>query len=208
MNPNFFPSADAFRAWLGLHHAGERELYVGFYKKASGKQGLTYREAVDEALAHGWIDGVVRRMDDERHVQRFTPRRPKSNWSLINIRRVEELTRLGRMTPAGLAAFQARTAARSGIYAYENRPTALTPEQERSIRANARAWRYFQDETPSYRRTVAWWVASAKREETRRRRLEELIAHSAMGRRISKLLEPSRPAKKRAPVKKRALAKG
>jgi len=204
VKPIFFPSAEAFREWLGRHHATERELYVGFYKKGSGKQGLSYREAVDESLAHGWIDGVVRRLDDQRYMQRYTPRRPRSNWSLINIRRVEELTRAGRMTSAGRAAFEAREEKRSGVYAYENRPTELTAEQERTFRGNRAAWRYFQSETASYRRTVIWWVASARREDTRQRRLETLIADSAAGRRIGQLLDPARTARKRRPAKKKA----
>ena len=208
MKPIFFPSAGALREWLGRHHATERELYIGFYRKGTGKQGLSYRDAVEESLAYGWIDGVVRRLDDERYVQRYTPRRPRSNWSLVNIRRVEELIRAGRMTPAGLAAFEAREEKRSGVYAYENRPTELSAEQQRVFRANPSAWRYFQDETPSYRRTVTWWVWSARREETRRRRLETLIADSAAGRRIRQLLAPARTAKPRRPAKKKASNKG
>ena len=194
MDPTFFATPAAWRAWLARHHATAAELWVGFYKRGSGRPSITWPESVDQALCYGWIDGVRRSLGEESYVIRFTPRRPGSTWSKINLQRVGELEALGRMQPAGLAAHSARTAAKSGIYAYEQRDQArLTPEQERAFKRNRKAWTYFRAEAPWYRRTATYWVVSAKREETRVKRLATLIADSAAGRRIGQLDRPARP---------------
>ena len=179
----FFDGPGAFREWLKANHASETEVFVGFYKKATGKQTMTWSQAVDEALCFGWIDSVMRRIDEERHMQRFTPRKAGSNWSTVNIAKVAALKEAGLMRPAGLAAFEARSEARSGIYAFEQKKAAELPaEYEKRLRANAAAWAYWQDSPPSYRRTASHWVVRAKKEETRERRLAQLIECSAAGR--------------------------
>ena len=189
--PRFFTTAAEFRAWLEQHHADERELWVGFHKKGSGRPSITWQEAVAEALCFGWIDGVRRSVDEHSYANRFTPRRRGSNWSAVNVRLVEELTRAGRMRPAGLKAFEERAPARTGVYSYENRHTArLDPDQEEQLRANAEAWEFFHAQPPSYRQTAVWWVVSAKRDETRQRRLATLIEDSAAGRTIPPLTRP------------------
>ncbi|HEX6116151.1 MAG TPA: YdeI/OmpD-associated family protein [Solirubrobacterales bacterium] len=186
--PTFFSDPAGFRAWLAERHASEDELYVGFYKKATGKQGLSWADAVDEALCFGWIDGRRNRIDDERHMVRFTPRRKGSNWSRRNIARVQALEAEGRMRPAGRAAYEAREADRSGVYSFERGEDArLEPEQERRFRADAAAWEFFESQPPGYRRTAIHLVTSAKRPETRERRLDRLIADSAAGLRIKEL---------------------
>jgi uncharacterized protein YdeI (YjbR/CyaY-like superfamily) len=186
--PRFFPAASAWRKWLAKNHATADEFWVGFHKKASGKPSITWPESVDEALCFGWIDGVRKSIDADRYKIRFTPRRPGSTWSLVNMKRVEELSALGRMQSAGIDAFAVRKEKRSGIYAYEQRKkAALDPEQERRFRASRRAWDFFQSQPPSYRQTATWWVVSAKREETRERRLAVLIDDSERGRRIGPL---------------------
>jgi uncharacterized protein YdeI (YjbR/CyaY-like superfamily) len=186
--PRFFPAASAWRKWLEKNHATADELWVGFHKKASGKPSITWPESVDEALCFGWIDGVRKSIDEDSYKIRFTPRRPGSTWSLVNMKRVEELSALGRLQSAGIDAFAVRKEKRSGIYAYEQRKkAALDPEQERRFRASKRAWDFFQSQPPSYRQTASWWVISAKREETRERRLATLIKDSAAGRRIGPL---------------------
>jgi uncharacterized protein YdeI (YjbR/CyaY-like superfamily) len=192
VRPTFFRTPAAFRRWLEKNHDRFEELWVGFYKKASGKGGLTYPEALDEALCFGWIDGVRRRLDAEAFVQRFTPRRPRSYWSAVNMHRVAELQKAGRMAPPGVAAFERRTKQTPRRYSFE-RPTAtLTPEFETMFRRNAKAWAYFEEEAPWYRRVALHWVTSAKREETRRRRLDMLIKDCAAGRRIGGV-PPSSP---------------
>lgn len=183
--PTFFPTPAAFRAWLAQHHERSTELLVGFHKVGTGTPSITWPESVDEALCFGWIDGVRKRIDDERYTIRFTPRKPRSTWSAVNVARVAELTREGRMQPAGLAAFARRAEERTAIYAHERTKDAeLGPADERAFRANAAAWAFFQAQAPSYRRTVIHWVVSAKRDETRRRRLAKLIETSAQGRRM------------------------
>ena len=180
--PTYFPTPADFRNWLQKHHASEQELWVGFHKKGSGIPSITWPESVDEALCFGWIDGIRKSIDDERYVIRFTPRKPKSNWSNVNIKRVAELTKLGRMAPAGLKAFEERDAKRE--YAYEEtRSRSFTPEQEKTFRANKKAWAFFEAQPPGYRKTHIFWVTSAKKEETRAARLEKLIAASAAGQR-------------------------
>ena len=176
-----FPDAAAFRAWLEGHGAGTPELWVGYYRKETAKTSITYPEAVDEALCFGWIDGLTYRVDDEVHTNRFTPRRRGSTWSALNVRRVGELLSEGRMAPPGIAAFEARTEANTGIYSYENRPRELPHDYERRLRANADAWSFWQSRTPGFRRNATWWVVNAKQETTRQRHLDQLIADLAMG---------------------------
>lgn len=179
----FFARPEDFRAWLAELHASARELWVGFHKKGSGRPSLTWPESVDEALAFGWIDGVRKRLDETSYTIRFTPRRPGSTWSAVNVGRVEDLTATGRMQPPGLAAFAARRADRTGTYTYE-RTSELDPESTRRFQSEPQAWAFFSTQPPGYRRKAIGWVTSAKREETRQRRLGELIADSAAGRRI------------------------
>jgi uncharacterized protein YdeI (YjbR/CyaY-like superfamily) len=188
MQPTFFATAAEFRRWLKRHHRSERELWVGFHKKSSGRPSLTWPESVDEALCFGWIDGVRRRVDDQSYAIRFTPRKSGSIWSAVNTRRAEALIRDGRMQPAGLKAFAARDPEKSGVYSYEQRRAArLGAEAEARLRADPAAWSFFESQPPGYRKTAVGWVMSAKREETRARRLETLIADSAAGRRIAPL---------------------
>jgi uncharacterized protein YdeI (YjbR/CyaY-like superfamily) len=182
--PTYFPTPAAFRKWLAAHHAKEKELLVGFHKKGSGRPSITWPESVDEALCCGWIDGVRKRVDGTRYTIRFSPRRKRSIWSLINVNRVKELIALKRMKPAGLAAFEARVARKTGIYAYENRPTELHPRYAKLLRKNPAAWAFFQAQPPSYRKRASWWITSAMKEETRQKRLARLIADSAAGKRI------------------------
>ena len=184
MQPTFFATAADFRRWLERKHDKADELLVGFWKRGSGKPSMTWPESVDEALCYGWIDGVRRRIDDERYSIRFTPRRLGSIWSAINIKRAAELAKLGRMAPAGLRAFEARDEKKSAIYSYENRPRELAPRYERQFRANKKAWEYWSAQPPGYRRVVTYWVMEAKKEETRERRLAQLIDDSAHGRRL------------------------
>jgi len=179
-----FASAAEFRAWLAANHATGTELWVGYYKKGVPKTSVTYKESVDEGLCFGWIDGVGRRIDDEVHANRFTPRTKRSTWSTINVARMGELIAAGRAHPAGIRAFEARTADNTGIYSYENRPADLPREYLASLKANAAAWSWWQSQTPGYRRAATWWVISAKQEATRDRRMAELIADSAGGRPI------------------------
>jgi uncharacterized protein YdeI (YjbR/CyaY-like superfamily) len=182
-----FPDAQALRDWLDRNHAAESALWVGFYKKGVPKASIAYAEAVDEALCFGWIDGITYRVDEELYTIRFTPRTKRSNWSAVNIRRVGELTAAGRMRPSGTAAFEARTPERTGMYSYENRPADLPAEYGARLRAEPRAWRWWQAQTPSYRRAATWWVVSARQEATRDRRLQQLIDDCAAGRPIRPL---------------------
>jgi uncharacterized protein YdeI (YjbR/CyaY-like superfamily) len=180
--PIFFESAQAFYDWLEEHHETETEVHVGMHKKHTGKREMSWSEAVDQALCFGWIDGRADGIDEDRYMQRFTPRRPGSNWSKINIAKVEKLKQAGLMRPAGLKAFEARSEARSGVYSFEQRDQAkLTPDYERRLQANAAAWDYWRARPPGYRKTATYWVMSAKREETRERRLAQLIDDSAAG---------------------------
>jgi uncharacterized protein YdeI (YjbR/CyaY-like superfamily) len=182
MEPIFFPSQTEFRAWLEENHETAGEVLVGFYKKKAGKPSMTWSESVDQALCFGWIDGKGKSLGDEAHTIRFTPRRPKSNWSAINIAKVAKLTEAGLMRPAGLAAFEKREEARSGVYSYEQRHLAsLTEEQELRFQANPKAWEWFQAAAPSYRKTAIFWVTNAKRPETVAKRLQQLIDDSAAG---------------------------
>jgi uncharacterized protein YdeI (YjbR/CyaY-like superfamily) len=187
--PTYFETPADLREWLARNHESAAELWVGFHRKASGLPSITWPEAVDEALCVGWIDGVRKSVDDTSYKIRFTPRKPTSNWSSVNIGRVAELTREGRMRPAGLAAFERRSAKRSGIYAYEQRKSArLEPAQERVFKANRAAWAFFQSQPAGYRQTATWWVVSAKREATKEKRLATLIDDSANERRLARLV--------------------
>ena len=192
--PIYFSSPAEFGAWLEQHHESETEVFVGYWKRATGKPSLTWSQAVDEALCHGWIDGVLRRVDGERHAQRFTPRKPASNWSAVNVAKVERLRAEGRMRPAGEAAFARRRPEKSGVYSYEQRhKAAFEPEHEERFRANATAWDFWSASPPSYRRMATWWVVSAKRPETRERRLATLIEDSAAGRRLRQMTQWAKP---------------
>jgi uncharacterized protein YdeI (YjbR/CyaY-like superfamily) len=187
-NPTFFPTPDEFRAWLEKHHAMFDELWVGFYKRDSGKPSITPPESVDCALCFGWIDGVRKSLGESSYMIRFTPRKSTSTWSAINIRRVEAMTRDGLMHAAGLAAFAKRSDKKSAIYAYEQRHTAqLDAKFEKQFRANKRAWNFFQSMPPWYRRTATYWVISAKREETKQKRLATLIDDCAHQRSLKHL---------------------
>jgi len=184
MKPMFFAKPSAFRAWLQKHHLTTTELLVGFYKRGTGKPSMTWPESVDQALCCGWIDGVRKRVDDESYTIRFTPRRPGSTWSAVNIKRVAELEKQGLMQPAGLKAFARRSEEKSRTYAYEQRHSATLEEDHlQKLKANKKAWAFFQAQAPWYQRTAIYRVVSAKKEETRLERLNKLIEESANGRR-------------------------
>jgi len=189
----FFPSSSDWYAWLERYHLELRELWVGFYKKTSGKPSITWPEAVDGALCFGWIDGIRKNVDEASYTIRFTPRKSRSTWSAINIKRVGELTKLGLIQPAGVRAFEGRTKANSQIYSYEQRKTAkFGREYERRFRAHKAAWNFFQTQPPWYRRTATWWVITAKKEETRLRRLTTLIEDSKHARTLRALIRPGK----------------
>lgn len=180
--PRFFRSADELRRWFDRNHAKVETLQVGFYKKSSKKKGVTYAEALDEALCHGWIDGVRHGIDDERYTIRFTPRRPGSIWSLVNTKRAKELEAEGRLKPPGLKVFKNRDAEKTKKYSYEaTSKLVFDAAFKKRFAANRKAWAFFQSRTPRYRELASWWVMSAKKEETRSRRLDELIACSERG---------------------------
>ena len=191
MKPRFFRSGDELRTWLTKHHATAPELWIGFYKKATGKKGITYPEALDQALCFGWIDGVRRGIDDVSYTTRFSRRTARSPWSRINIARVKELKKLGLMAQPGLAAFERRDKTSAG-YSYEDGPHELGPEYEKTFRARKRAWAFFEAQPSGYKRAASHWVRTAKREDTRQRRLAQLIDDSANGRRLALLTSPSR----------------
>jgi uncharacterized protein YdeI (YjbR/CyaY-like superfamily) len=184
MNIAFFASQAEFGRWLSKHHATEKELLVGFNRIDSGLGGLTYAQALDEALCFGWIDGVRRKVDDNSFSIRFTPRKPGSIWSLINVRHVERLLAAGSMKSAGIKAFEARVAAKTGIYSFEQKKHEFEPAQEKLFRANKKAWKFWEAQPPGYKRVSTHWVTSAKQEATRVRRLAQLIADSAAGQRL------------------------
>jgi uncharacterized protein YdeI (YjbR/CyaY-like superfamily) len=185
VTPRFFATVAKFRAWLRANHRRESELWIGFYKKATGKRGITYHEALDEALCFGWIDGVRETRDAESYVQRFTPRRKGSVWSAVNIRKVGELIAAKRMHAAGLKTFEDRDPRKVQLYSFEQREAvALTSAETKRIRADRAAWTFFEQLPPGYKRTITWYVVSAKRPETRARRLARLIEASAAGRRL------------------------
>lgn len=182
--PRFFATPAEFGAWLRANHEKAEELLVGFWKTHTGRASITWPQSVDEALCVGWIDGVRKSLGEDSYTIRFTPRRPNSVWSAVNIRRAQELIAQGRMLPAGQRAFEARTENRSGLYSYENRPESLPASAERQFRTHQAAWTWWQGQAASYRRAAIWWVLSAKREETRAKRLAQLIEDSAAQQRI------------------------
>lgn len=189
MNPIFFASPAEFGDWLQANHAKASEVLVGYYKVSTGKPSLTWEQSVDEALCYGWIDGVRRSLGAESYTIRFTPRKAGSIWSNKNLASVERLISTGRMQPAGLAAYQARRADRSGIYSFELDQTGLSAEMEANFKSQAAAWDFFNKQPPGYQKTMRHWVTSAKKEETQRKRLERLIEVSAAGQRVD-LMKP------------------
>lgn len=184
MEIKFFRAPTEFREWLEKNHASALELWVGFHRKGSGEPSITWPESVDEALCFGWIDGIRKRVDGKTYKIRFTPRRRGSIWSAINISRAQALAKQKRMKPAGAKAFAARIENKSGIYSYEQRQTALENPYSGMLKKNKAAWNFFQAQPPSYRKMIAWWIVSAKKEETRLRRIERLITESAKGKRL------------------------
>ena len=184
MKTRFFRTQSEFRKWLETNDANETELMLGFYKKGSGKASITYPEALDEALCFGWIDGVRRSLGDDGYTIRFTPRKAKSIWSNVNVRHVERLKKLGRMAPAGLEAYALRDPKKTGVYAFENRPRELSPAYEKQFRSNKKAWEFFEKQPPGFKRLMIFRVMEGKQEETRQRRLAQLIESSGKGERL------------------------
>ena len=195
MKPKFFSTPAEFREWLERNHDTASELMIGFHKKSSGKKSITYPEALDEALCFGWIDGVRRKLNETSYEQRFTPRKSKSIWSNINVRHVERLKKEGRMHASGLAAYDKRDPERTGIYSFENQPKTLAPNYEKKFRANKKAWDFFQKQPEYYKRLLIFRIMSAKKEETRIRRLEQTIDVSAKGQRLGLLTAKAGPQK-------------
>ena len=191
MTPRFFTSAAAFRAWLDTHHDTADHLLLGFYKKHAANTGISYTEALDEALCAGWIDGVRTSLDADRYTIRFTPRRPRSIWSVVNTRKVAALEADGRMKPEGRAAFAARDGKRTARYSYERRAAAFDAAAARQFKANPKAWLFFESLPPWYQKTATWWVVSAVKPETRQRRLAKLIDESAHGRWLPEFIRPA-----------------
>ncbi len=187
MSPIFFRSPTELRDWFKQNHSSEDELWVGYYKKSSGKPGITWQESVDVALCFGWIDSIRRSIDAVSYKNRITPRRPGSNWSAINIKRANELIEQGLMHEAGLKAFEARKKNKSAIYSNEQKRVELEEPYNKIFKKNKRAWKFFQSMPPYYRKTVNWWIVSAKKEETRLKRLQKLIDCSAQERKIPEM---------------------
>jgi uncharacterized protein YdeI (YjbR/CyaY-like superfamily) len=186
----YFETPAEFRAWLEANHDKAQELWVGYYKKSSGQVSITWPESVDQALCFGWIDGIRKSVDDTRYTNRFTPRKTGSNWSAVNIRRVEELIRQGLMHPVGLRAFEARDQEKSSRYSYERENARLDDAYEQQFRANSKAWEFFQMQAPSYQKAAIWWVVSARQDATRAKRLAKLIEDSEQGRTVPPLTRP------------------
>lgn len=184
MEVTFFKSPSELRNWLQANHDKAKELWIGFYKKSSGRTGITYAEALDEALCFGWIDGIRKSVDEISYTNRFTPRKPGSIWSMVNIKRAGELAEAGLMHPSGLKAFGERDEKKSKLYSYEERVRKLDDVYEEQFRANKGAWDFFQAQPPGYQRSAAWWVMSAKREDTRLKRLAALIEGSEKRQRL------------------------
>ena len=195
-NVVFFETPAQLRAWFEANHDTAAELWLGYHRKRTGRPSVTWPEVVDQELCFGWIDSVRCSLGDDRSAQRITPRRKGSVWSAVNIKRFHELERLVLVHPSGRAAFEKRDEARSRIYAYENRSRGFDQAREAEFRKHTRAWQFFEAQAPSYRKTAAFWVMSAKREETTKRRLEQLIEHSGRGERLPQFVSPSR---RRAP---------
>ncbi len=180
----FFKSAKDFRAWLATRCHTVNELWVGFFRKSSGKAGLAYLDAVDEALCFGWIDGLKKRIDDECYMHRFTPRKADSTWSVVNTKRFRQLTADGRVAAPGREVFAKRDQRKTGRYAYERAHADFDSSLEKTFRADAKAWTFFCAQPPGYRKLLTYWVTTAKQDETRRRRLAVLMAHSAERKRM------------------------
>ena len=191
MKIKFFKTPDQFRKWLEVNHDKSKELLVGFYKKDSGKQSINWPEAVDEALCFGWIDGIRKSIDETSYTIRFTPRKPRSIWSAVNIKRAAELSKIGRMHDSGLKTFNERDPKKAMQYSYEQKNKKLDPTYEKKIKANKKAWRFFQAQATWYKRTSTWWIISAKREETRLKRLNILIDYSEKNKTIPPLTRES-----------------
>ena len=189
MTPRFFPTSAAFRQWLKAEGHKTAELWVGYYKKTSSKPSITYSESVDQALCFGWIDGVRHSIDAHAYAVRFTPRKPRSQWSAVNIKRVQKLTQSGKMTSFGLKAFEGAES-QERKYSFERHESHFNKEAECRFRADRAAWQFFQSQPPWYRRTATFWVVSAKKDETRQKRLATLIDDSAHGRTIKPLTRP------------------
>ncbi|GAA5098571.1 YdeI/OmpD-associated family protein [Chryseobacterium ginsengisoli] len=185
MTATFFPNQEDFRKWLEENHKIEKELLVGFYKVGTKKPSITWSESVDQALCFGWIDGVRKSIDEESYSIRFTPRKPTSIWSAINIKKMEDLTKAGLMTEAGQKAFALRKPERSAIYSHEKELATLYPDYEKQFKANKKAWEFFNNQAPSYKKVMLHWITSAKQEKTRLSRLEKTIEESESGKRIS-----------------------
>lgn len=194
--PKFFKSASEFRRWLEAHHDSATELVVGFHRVETGKPSMTWTESVREALCFGWIDGLVKRIDDTAYTRRFTPRKAGSIWSAVNVKHVESLIAEGRMQPAGLAAFRALRENRSGVYSFEQRSVELPEPFASSLRADDDAWEFWQTLPASYRKAVSWWVVSAKQDATRHKRCATLVAHCQQRRRIPQFTSPPRSSPK------------
>jgi len=194
MEPIFFESPAAFRKWLEKNHTKEKEVLVGFHKTKTGKAGLTWPESVDQAICFGWIDGVRKSIDDHTYTIRFTPRKPTSIWSAINIRKVEELSAKGLMKPAGLEAFSHRKEHKSKVYSFEQdrKDVKLDEAAAKKFKANKKAWKFFTEQAPSYQHTATWLVISAKQQATREKRLNTLIADSEAGLLIKQLRRPEK----------------
>lgn len=191
--PTFFPTPDDFRMWLDQNHQNETELWVGFYKKATKKPSITWPESVDQALCFGWIDGIRKRIDDEAYMIRFTPRKKNSHWSTVNLNRIKELKKEGLVMEAGLAAFKRRKSEKTARASYEQKKVALDPGFEATLKKNSKAWDYFKNHvSPSFQKQAIWWIMSAKKEETKLRRLQVLIESSEK----SELIPPLRWTKK------------
>ncbi|HJU93152.1 MAG TPA: YdeI/OmpD-associated family protein [Pyrinomonadaceae bacterium] len=195
MKPKFFSTPAEFRQWLERNHDTATELLIGFHKKSSGKKSITYPEALDEALCFGWIDGVRKKLNETSYMQRFTPRKPNSIWSNINVNHVERLKKDGRMHASGLAAYERRDPKRTGIYSFENESVKLAPAYEKKFRQNKKAWKFFEEQPPYYKKLMIFRIMAGKKEETRIRKLDQLIECSANGHRIGLLTGKEEPQK-------------
>jgi uncharacterized protein YdeI (YjbR/CyaY-like superfamily) len=187
MNTLFFPTPADFREWLAQHHNQASEVWVGFYKVGSGKPSITWSEAVDQALCYGWIDGIRKSIDADSYQIRFTPRKPNSIWSAVNLRKMQELIQAGLMQPAGLAIYEKRKENNAQLYSFEQEVVVLSEADQNELASNEKAWHFFQSQAPSYRKAAIWWVISAKTEATRRKRLTTLIQDSEAGQRLAHL---------------------
>lgn len=186
----YFKTPSELRKWFRANHKKSMELWLGFYKKNSGKLSVTYPEALDEALCFRWIDGIRKKIDDERYTNRFTPRKPRSYWSAVNIKKAKALIQSGKMEKPGLIEFEKRDKKKSGSYSFERKNVKLDPGYEKLFKTNKKAWKFFQSMPPSYKKPALWWVVIAKQEETRLRRLKQLITDSENGLRIKELRRP------------------